>query len=404
MKIKCCEDKDNKLIIDNKDFFDTYHSENNSKYFDIEYDNLIVIPVIIHICVTKSKSSIDILKYCKHTIDTLNSGFSGKIKNKYKSDSSDKYNVEYFSKICGSEKNGKIIYDYINYKFDTKIRFYLETIEYHNKNFTTDFTNPNTEALIDNFYKEGFVIKEEYKQKLNIIVINFTCSTLGISTFPWMRYVLNKNIEEMFVFLDYKCVHPDLSNTKYNNCRTLIHEVGHILGLRHSFSNNHDTLLTYKILLGETFSEKIFNSQNLDKDKFQLYPDIVGQNEPTIKNPIEKNKFELSNEIPINFACFMDYSPDEVLTHFTKSQIIIMRTIINIYKNYLIVNSSIYLEKFNNQEYFYLNMAKGYLIKQNSKKTKIKISPLINKYFRYKIVYKDLIDYKIKSKPKLFDI
>ena len=60
------------------------------------------------------------------------------------------------------------------------------------------------------------------------------------------------------------------------------------------------------------------------------------------------------------------------------------------------------MEKFNNQEYFYLNMAKGYLIKQNSKKTKIKNSPLINKYFRYKIVYKDLLDYKIKSKPRIY--
>ncbi len=397
--MKCYEDKDNKLIIENKYFFDEYHKEKETSYLNIEYDNTIVVPTIIHICVNKKETSIDMIKYCKHIVETLNSGFSGQIKNKYKSE---KYSIEYFSKISGSEKKGKIIYDYINYRFDTKIRFYLESIEYHNNIFQTDFTNSDTEILIENFFKEGFVIREDYKLKLNIIIINFTCKTLGVSTFPWINYI-TKNIYPMMVFLDYKCVHPDLSNTKYNNCRTLIHEVGHIFGLRHSFSNSIETLLTYKILLGEKIFDKIFIS-NTPNENFQLYPDIIGQKKPTIKNPIERNKLIISDEIPVNFACFMDYSPDDVLTHFTKSQILVMRNIINIYKPYLVYSSSLFYEKMLNQKYYYLNMISGYSIEQKSEKIKIKKNKQNNKYYRYKIDYKDDLNYKIKSDPKIIDI
>ncbi len=409
---KCFEDKDNKLIIENIDTFTNIHKINNYSDINLHDEKLIVIPVTLHICITKSKILVDLIKYSKFIIDTLNSGFSGNIKNKYKSS---KYDIDFFSKLLGSEKNGKIVYDYINYKFDAGIRFYLETIEYYDKDFITDFKDLDTELLVDNFYKQGFKIKDEHKLNLNIILLNFTCSTIGVSTFPWMNYVFKKiNIDTMFVFLDYKSIHPDLSDTRYNNSRTLIHEVGHILGLRHIFSNNEETLLSYKIILGDSLFEKIFKNHNINLDlntniqddnellNFQLYPDIINQIKPTIKNPIETNKFAYTNNIPVNFACFMDYSPDEVLTHFTNSQILVMKAIIHIYKPYLIIKSSIYLDKFNSQSYYYLNLSPGIKLK-SKEKFKIKKSELTNKYYRYKIVFKDSFDYKIKSKPKILN-
>jgi hypothetical protein len=404
MKKKCYEDKDNKLILDNIENFNNYHKKFNTDNLLIDNNFEIFIPITINICLTNSKYSVDFIKYSKYIVDVLNEGYSGNIKNKYKSP---EYSEEFFSIISNNIEHGKIIHNYINYKFDSKIRFYLDSIVYYNKNFEIEFTDVDTELLIDNFYKQGFNIKNEHKLNLNINIVKFTCMTLGVSTFPWNQIILNKTDYPMFVFIDYKTIHPDLSTCKFNNSRTIIHEVGHIFGLKHIFKNNSNALDCYKIMLGNSFYNDIFTNPNYKENTilsesniFQLYPDVIGQHEPTIKNPIEKKQFILNNNIPINFACFMDYSPDEVLTHFTLSQCKIMRTIIYIYKNYLIKNSEKHKNKFNKTK---LYLPEGYIINFKDKKFSISSTPFIDKEFIYQISFKENLSYSIKNNPKIVD-
>ena len=402
MKKKCYEDKDNKLILDNIEIFNNYHKNFNTDSILINDNFEIFIPVTINICLTNSKYSIDFIKYSKYIIDVLNEGFSGNIKNKYKSP---EYSEEFFSIISNNIEHGKIIHSYINYKFDSKIRFYLDSIVYYNKNFEIEFTDVNTELLIENFYKQGFNIKDENKLNLNINIIKFNCMTLGVSTFPWNQIILNKLDYPMFVFIDYKTIHPDLSTCKFNNSRTIIHEVGHVFGLKHIFKNNSNGLDCYKIILDHFCYNNIFTCLNCqeksigtDSNNIQLYPDVIAQHEPTIKNPIERKQFILNNNIPINFACFMDYSPDEVLTHFTLSQCKIMRTIIYIYKNYLIKNSEKYQK---NKTKLYL--PEGYIINFKDKKFSIKSTAFVDKEFIYQISFKENLLYSIKNNPKIID-
>lgn len=397
MKIKCLDDLDNNLILKNKEIIEKYHEKNIKKYLKYDFEDLIYVPTVINICVRDEKIQSGFIKYAKYMIDVLNDGFSGKIKSKSKT-----YSVEHFEKILG-DTNGQIVYNYINNNLDTKIRFYLKSIKYHDTTFEYDFTKnkTNTEELIKNFYSKGFKIDKENEYDLNIYVIKFSCDTLGVSTFPWFKYVLNKELEQMMVFIDYKTINPEVSTNKFNQCRTLIHEVGHVFGLKHTFGCKKESITAYQILLGEQY-EKIFgkidsdfenveNRENGENEEnlIKLYPDIPTQKYPTIKNPIEKNKFQMSDDVPINFACFMDYSPDELLTHFTNSQSLIMRNIINIFKPKLIRTKNVILESKT-----ILKLPIGKKIDLEKKYFTLRDSKNSDRFYLYKIEYNES-DYKI---------
>lgn len=415
---KCNNDSSdyNKLIMKNKKIFKKIHNRksisSSTINFDFNNNNFIIIPVTINICLSKEKYKIDFLKYSKYIIDTLNNGFSGNISSKYKED---KYSKEYFKNKLfekyniKAERYANTIHDYINKKTDTKIRFYLDSIEYYNINFEIEFNNNDTEKLINNFFKNGFKIRKENKYNLNIYIINFLCKTLGVSTFPWMKYLL-KIPSTMMTFIDYRTIHPDISNNNFNECKTLIHEIGHIFGLKHIFYNDKESLEVYRILLGKIIYEKEFlntidnsglnnklnNKSYLDdikkfvikitenkKDKIQLYDDIPYQKKPTINNPIELNDYQIINNTVCNFCCFMDYSPDAVLTHFTESQKRIMFYFIIIFKSYLISNSAKLESKLlNNKIKYYINED----INKNINKNEYIIEFNINNIFEYIII------------------
>ncbi len=415
---KCFIDKDNNSILDNQNIFTEYHKNSNTDNLEIDDNLKIIIPVTINICLNTTKYSIDFVKYSKHIINVLNDGFSGEIKNKYKSS---EYTETFFSILSNNIEHGKIIHNYINYKFDSNIRFYLDSIVYHDKNFEIEFIDSNTNLLVNNFFSQGFKIRDQHKPNLNINIVKFNCLTLGVSTFPWQNLIQtnvdssnNKN-NLMFIFVDYKTIHPDLSENKFNNSRTIIHESGHIFGLKHIFKNNIDSTNCYKILLGNKLFNDIFNDSqynntfcqpclnNLNNfDENKLYPDITSQLEPTVKNPIEKKLFTINKyNIPVNFACFMDYSPDDVLTHFTHSQCKIMRAIIYIYKYYLINYSKKF--KKNNKNKTTLFLPPGHTINYKSDKLSLNYNIIDSNDYVYKVVFKDNLDYNIKKNPKIFN-
>jgi len=428
MNHNCNDDKYNKLIKKNKHIFEKMHNKKSISIMNFDYsNNLIIVPVSINICLTKDKYKIDFIKYAKYIIKTLNDGFSGNINSKYQNEY---YNKEYFKKQLQDKYNkvaskyAEVIHNYINKKTDTKIRFYLETIEYYNMNFEVKFEDNNTEKLVNYFNKCGFKIREENKLNLNINIVKFTCSTLGVSIFPWMKY-LSKIPNLMMVFLDYTTIHPDLSKNNFNECRTLIHEVGHIFGLKHTFYNNQESKDVYKILLGKIIYERefindinntnytninndikskfkidkddikiILNKINEKKPKHQLYNDIPYQKNPTIENPIETNNYQIINNEVCNFCCFMDYSPDVVLTHFTESQKRIMYYFIIIFKSYLISNSKKIESKYFNNNIIKLNINEK--LKINIENNSININTH-DEYKEYFIQYDDLYSYKFVS-------
>jgi hypothetical protein len=381
------DDSDNKLVLKNKEIFKILHEKKGIKITNPEgQKNLIIVPVTINICINSKKYKIDFLKYSKYMIDILNDGFSGKIHSPYKNIENEPnflYSSNYIKNILdnnlitNSEKKANIIYNAINKKTDTNIRFYLDSIVYHDTFIETTYENKDIESFIEMINKKGFKPLEKHHKHLNINIIKFNCQTLGVSTFPWIKYVTKKVSGCMQVFLDFCSIHPDIANNRFNKCKTLIHEVGHIFGLKHIFSCNKETLQVYSILLGKIIFEKemlvkinstnakdlkqsknenkhnknsyktdepiikndlIFINKELMHDKIdiQLYSDIPAQINATNYNPFENNIFPFHNDIPNNFSCFMDYSPDDVLTHFTESQINIMHYMIRIFKPYLI--------------------------------------------------------------------
>jgi hypothetical protein len=410
-KKECVEENDNNLILNNANIFKVLRERKGHKLSNWNrHIDLIIVPVTINICINSIKYKIDFIKYSKYIIDILNDGFSGKLYSPYKNihkDTNFKYNQEYIKKILekqkdiNSNKNSQIIYNYINAKIDTKIRFYLHSIVYHDIFIEEKFVNNDTEKFLDTVRKLGFRILSSHRKNLNINIIKFNCSTLGISIFPWMKYVSNNISSCMQVFLDFCTIHPDIANNNFNNCRTVIHEVGHIFGLRHSFSCNIETVKVYSILLGKLTTHKemldkinLTNSEDIkktqhskenssdkeivkepidyndllflkdkllnNKDEIQLYSDIPMQTNSTNYDPFELNKFPFCNNIPSNFACFMDYSPDMVLTHFTESQKKIMHYMIRLFKPYLIKKSKSELNNMNN------NKVKLYINKKNN--------------------------------------
>ena len=406
-KHHCIRDIDNDFIIKNAKKFELLHQRKGAKLIKWEsyVNDLIIIPVTINICLDSKDIKINFIKYSQQIIDILNDGFSGNIYCKYKNNNNDHnfiYNKEYIKSILDkqnikdSEKYAETIYNNINNRTDTNIKFYLHSIVFHDVFLEMSFDNNDTEEFMKNIAERGFKLRDFHKKNLNINIMSFRCSTLGISIFPWMKY-LSENIPGyMQVFLDYSTIHPDIGINKFNQCRTLIHEVGHVLGLRHTFNCTEDSLTVYSIILGKIIAEKeilnkinytnyvdIINSatknndnknkndnnnnnnntrdeliddeiikDNIDindikflkekishnKNNIQLYPDIPIQQYPTTYNPFEKEKFPFYNGIPSDFSCFMDYSPDCVLTHFTPSQSRIMHYMIRLFKAYLIKN------------------------------------------------------------------
>ena len=412
---KCNDNNDNNLIIENKKIFKKIHKNksitNSFNNYNFNDDNhLIIIPVTINICLTKEKYKIDFIKYSRYIVDRLNDGFSGNISCKYKNDI---YTVDYFkNKLLDkykkkAENYANTIYNYINKKVDTRIRFYLDSIEYYNTNFEVEFKNNDTEKLINYFFKCGFKIRNENKYNLNINIIKFLCSTVGVSTFPWMKY-LSKIPNIMMIFLDYTTIHTDISNNNFNQCKTVIHEAGHIFGLKHIFYNNKESLDVYKILLGKIIYEREFlkniNNDRESKDKIYLndikkiFIKITENKSNYLQLYNDIHDYQIINNNICNFCCFMDYSPDEVLTHFSESQKRLMHYFIIIFKSYLI-NNSVKLKSnlLSNQVKYYVNQNITLEIVNDNKNNSININKTSNT-IEYIIEYnlENIFEFKIK--------
>ncbi|RDB18083.1 hypothetical protein Hypma_000963 [Hypsizygus marmoreus] len=139
---------------------------------------------------------------------------------------------------------------------------------------------------------------------LNVFTVGFIGSNLlGYSTFPW-RYDVESEIDG--IVLRYSSVPGGISG-RVNAGRTLTHEVGHWLGLYHTFQGGCDD--GQGDLVDDTPAVKAAN--------FGC---------PTVRDTCAGGGLDLINN-------FMDYTDDDCKTGFTDGQIARMQAAVQIYRS-----------------------------------------------------------------------
>jgi hypothetical protein len=142
---------------------------------------------------------------------------------------------------------------------------------------------------------------------LHIWLVRATDNILGMAAFPW-----DNNLKNDGVIVDYRTIHPRFGFTPYHLNKTLVHEVGHWLGLLHTFQKTDVTLrpvdLNNNGILdeGEATGDFVFDTPRLDS--------------PTRGNPFMSRDFPMSGSIVAQFNNYMDYSDDIAYTMFTIDQ------------------------------------------------------------------------------------
>ncbi len=251
---------------------------------------MIVFPIFINYLVKTKEKTIN--KINNEIINTLNDGFSGNSYSKYKITQNNDgiiYNQEYIKKFIFNKNVDKDllagqIYNLINKFNDTGIRFKFVGFKEYSDNYSDENINQNY---------------------ININIIE-SKRLLGYSIMPWNannKFIINLNKKSIS-----------------KNKKAIVHEMGHLFGLFHTFDNIDIVDNTYK-----KYMEDKFYLNEYKKIDNRIYWDIPYHNNPTYSNPFNNNFFLLNktNEL-IDFCNFMNYGEEEVLINFSESQIKIM--------------------------------------------------------------------------------
>jgi len=220
--------------------------------------------------------------------------------------------------------------DYVSRAGSTNIQFTYE------KYVQTDLgviSSTNLNTLDTQIKINGSPIGAGDENKLHVWVVDFNTNILGYAQFPWD---LASHPTTDGVVIDKNTFKQGELYTNYNLGKTLTHEVGHWLGLYH------------------TFQQSFFNQQGIidtDNDgtietgenSGDLVIDTPGQLVPTYGNPYTNNKTWPTSTINGQksyhmFMNFMDYTNDLNTFMFTSEQCIKMNLLANAYRNSHITN------------------------------------------------------------------
>ena len=279
-------------------------------------DEVIDIPVVIHICFSDPNTS-EVELDVAHTLALLNKDFAR---------NPDNY-------LAGqNEYSGTLrtVYDdYVGRSAACNITFSLDQIIYREVAAQSS-TNLNT---LDNNIK-GTSPPMDPTTFLNIWVVTFNSGLLGYAQFPWE---LN-----LFPSTDGVVIADGTfgRNPRYTNFalgKTLTHEVGHWLGLYHTFQD------TFNYQGGNIDYDQI--SGNLDEFRGDCVIDTPPQGDPTSGNPInnpnawpQSSPSDVSGNFRHMYMNYMDYSDDAAMFMFTRDQKEKMRLLMFLHRTNMITN------------------------------------------------------------------
>jgi len=256
------------------------------------------VPICVNFYIDIKKKKA--IKIGKKIINILNENFSGNSESIYKINTTNKQNISYdqsyIEKFITNENKtelSKQIYSYINTNSNTNIKFNL--IKTKIKKTKISKFESNVENLNNKYIHINII---------NDIKFN------GLTYMPW--FFQNNQITPQ-IFISYYIF-------KKNKIKTIIHEMGHLFGLFHTFDNIDNCHQIYKLYMGDDF----YNGEYL-KSNDRIYYDIPSQTTCMYLNPFDLNYFQLNDKNEVtNFCNYMCYNEDCVLTHFTQCQINIM--------------------------------------------------------------------------------
>jgi hypothetical protein len=323
----------------------------NDEITSVNMDDTIKIKVIFHVLFpTKSFSKESVETRVHDVLMSVNDDFNNYTSNpntmnnfKYKSIVNQVFlnNMKKQTIYLGNDMLSSVPIAPSNIVFDYGQTYYYPIV---NKLDLVRF-NDASEVELEQQYIKQFIHNNradsiEPKKILNIWLVDMiNTSILGFSTFPWESLDNHHGI-----VINRRCFFPEEYGDKYFNMyKTFTHEIGHYLGLLHTFSNDN----SYGAYLAVNLNNDDSN-QNITGDYIS---DTPTQLTPTY-NPVDKNNnSKLHTDVLYNplFMNFMDYTYDKYVTSFTKKQVQKMRFVIYKYRSHLVESDSLLLptQKFN---------------------------------------------------------
>lgn len=182
---------------------------------------------------------------------------------------------------------------------------------------------------VKTFIRNNKAVAIDPERCLNIWIVDMTdTAILGFSNFPWETHD-----DFHGVVIHRRCFFPkNYNETCFDSFKTFTHEIGHYLGLLHTFNNDSSMGKYASVNLNHVSAE---NSGDYIADTpFQLSPTY---------DPMDKmNNKRLHTDPKYNplFMNVMDYSYDRYIVMFTNNQIQKMRYMIYTYRKQLDSNGN----------------------------------------------------------------
>lgn len=228
----------------------------------------------------------------------------------------------------------KVAYDnYVALKTPVKVVFVKKRIEFRN----ALSIRSSDIATIDRQVKftpatrtspaKPVVPVSEYGKTLNVWLVTFTNGLLGYAQFPWD---LRTKPQTDGVVIDYRTINPKFNYAPYNLNRTAVHEVGHWLGLYHTFQSSP---LSGAGAL-DTNSDGVVSTEEKSGD---CVTDTPRQISPTFGNPLNgTSPLPVYNGVLSMFINYMDYVDDASMFMFSAEQAIKIRLMLDLYRSALV--------------------------------------------------------------------